>query len=289
MLFNRAWKGIGLMLVMLLCIQLLAGCLQTDKPKQESIEPKPSTEQLERVDLLNQTADEMYKKVMQGDITGGRTVIQQVSDLVTTIRYEGLTTLEGLNALTEAVAQGKRLLNSTRYSSDEGVVAAAQIRLAADALSHPEQPMWLQYYKLLKEDLNGIEQAAKSEKLADFKKDVGSFERHISIIHPSLLISRDPTDVEKLDSLVTFVAGQFKTEQSPYQPIVNLLPAIHQIIDKLFLKKDTTAFLPVVDDKNPILWTFVMASVIMAALGFAGWRLSKKDNGMVLVRRKEER
>ncbi|WP_028548641.1 sporulation protein YpjB [Paenibacillus sp. UNC451MF] len=288
MLFKRAWKGIGLMLVMFLCIQLLAGCAKADKPKQEASDPKPSAEQLERVDLLNQTADDMYKKVMQGDITGGRAVLQQLSDLVTTIRYEGLTTLEGLNALTESVTQGKRLFNAVRYSPDEGQVAAAQIRLAADALSHPEQPMWLQYYKLLQDDLNGIEQAAKNEKLPDIQKSVGVFERHITIIHPSLLISRDPTDVEKLDSLVTFVTGQAKSEKAPYQPIANLLPSLHQIIDKLFLKKDTTAFLPVVDDKNPILWTFAIGSVILVALGFAGWRLAKKDNGMVLVRKKDE-
>lgn len=289
MLGKRAWKGIGLMLVMILSIQLLAGCTRTDKPKQEADDLKPSNEQLQRVELLNQTADEMYKKVMQGDITGGRDVLQQVSDLVTTIRYEGLTTLEGLNALTDTITQGKRVFNAVGFKPDEGQVAAAQIRLATDALSHPEQPMWLQYYKLLQEDLNGIEQAAKSEKLPDFQKSVAVFERHISILHPSLLISRDPTDVEKLDSLVTFVSGQARSEKSPYQPVTNLLPTIHQLIDKLFLKKDATAFLPVVDDKNPILWTFAIGSVILAALGFAGWRLAKKDNGMVLVRKKDER
>ncbi|MCS7462496.1 sporulation protein YpjB [Paenibacillus doosanensis] len=287
MLRIKVGRGIGLLLVAMLGMQLLAGCRQAEKPAQEA-EPKPSTEQLQRVELLNRTADDMYKKVMQGDVMGGRDALQQLSDQVTTIRYEGLTTLDGLHALTEAVTQGKRVFNAARFSPDEGQVAAAQIRLATDALSHPEQPMWLQYYKLLQDDVNGIEQAAKDKEAQQFQKSVFLFERHISIIHPSLLISRDATDVEKLDSLVTFMSGQARTEKEPYQPVGNLLPTVRQMLDKLFLKKDTTAFLPVVDDRNPILWTFAIGSVILAALGFAGWRLAKKDNGLVLVRKKDE-
>ncbi|MFE5317201.1 sporulation protein YpjB [Paenibacillus sp. NPDC056579] len=287
MLYRGTWRSLGLVLVVVLGIQLVAGCSKGDKPI-ESVEPKPSTEQLQRVELLNETADDMYKKVMQGDLDGGRALLQQVSDQVTTIRYEGLTTLEGLNALTESVTQGKKLFNSVRVSPEEGQIAAAQIRLATDALSHPEQPMWLQYYKLLQEDVNRVEQAGKEQKLPQFQKAVSVLDRHVTIIIPSLLISRDPVDVDKFRSLITFIAGQARTEQQPYQPIDNVLPQVRQLIDKLFLKKDTTAFLPVVDDNDPILWTVAIGSVIIAALGFAGWRLSKKDNGLVPVRKNDE-
>lgn len=286
MLFRGARKSAVLVLAAALLIQLITGCAKGDKPLLPD-EPKPSAEQLQRIELLNETADDMYKKVMEGDLDGGRALLQQLSDQMTMIRYEGLTTLEGMNALTGTVTQGKKVLNAVRISREEAEVAAAQIRLATDALSHPEQPIWLQYYKLLQDDVATVEQTAKDRKLQELQKAAMTLERHTSIVVPSLLISRDAVDVDKFHSLITFISGQARGEKEPFQPVINLLPTVRQMIDKLFLKKDTTAFLPVVDDSDPILWTFVIGSVIIAALSFAGWRLSKKDNGLVRVRKRD--
>ncbi|NOU97529.1 hypothetical protein GC093_30530 [Paenibacillus sp. LMG 31456] len=275
------------MLAVLLGVGLLVGCQNTSKSSREAAAPKPTQEQLQRVGLLNQAADDMYSKVMQGDYAGGRAILQQLGVQIPQISYEGITSVDGLNALTETVTEANKVFNSVRFSPEEGQISAAKIRLATDALTHATQPMWLQYYKLLQEDMDQLEQAAKEQRKAGIQKGVLQFEQHISVIHPSLLISRELADVDKLDSLVSFVSGQARLEQENYKQITNILPTLRQHIDKLFMKKEATAYLPVIDQQNPIIWTLAIGSFIIAALAFAGWRLAKKDNGVIPVKRQD--
>ena len=103
---------------------------------------------------MNQIADEMYKQTMDGQVTEARNKLMQMSDQIPKIHFEGITSVEGLNALTETITRAKRVYNAADYSPEEGQVAVAKIRLATDALSHKNQPMWLQYYKVLQNDTN---------------------------------------------------------------------------------------------------------------------------------------
>jgi sporulation protein YpjB len=285
MLWKRNTKWFGIVLVLSLSSTLLFGC-SSAKGNKPAITP-PSQEQLQKVELLNQTADDMYQKVMQGDVSGGRVVLQQLSDQVTQIRFEGITSVEGMNALTESVTQAKRVFNAAKFNPGDGQVSAAKIRLATDALTHANQPMWLQYDKLLQDDVNMLEHAAKEQNKAQLQKGAAQLEQHYGVIHPSLLISRSATDVEKMDSLAAFVKTQIASSADPYKNILNAVPPIRQVLDKLFMKRETTAYLPYADQQNPILWTLVIGSVIMMALGFAGWRLSKKDHGLVTIHRND--
>ncbi|TDF99369.1 sporulation protein YpjB [Paenibacillus piri] len=281
-------KGTGFLLAVLLGVALIAGCQPAKPSTHDKAMVKPTQEQLQKVELLNQTADDMYDKVMKGDVTGGRNALQQIGEQLTQIRYEGLTTVEGMNALTETVTDAKRVFNAVRFSPIEGQVSAAKIRLAADALTHTAQPMWLQYYKILQNDLDQLDQTAKQQKKTDMQQTEQQFEQHLSVIHPSLLISSNPSDVEKLDSLTRYLSGQVRSDQDTFKQVINILPTVRQHLDKLFMKREATAYLPIVDDQNPILWILAIGSFIIAALGFAGWRLAKKDGGLVSVKKPTE-
>jgi sporulation protein YpjB len=283
------WKAAGFMIALLIVGQLLVSCQKAQQSEDQAMTPtKPVPEQLQKMELLNQTADNMYKKFKQGDLEGGRADLQQLSDQVPQISYKGVTSVEGLHVLTETIMEAKRVFNAVRFSPDEGQAAAAKIRLATDALTHPTEPMWLQYYKVLQEDIDQMEQSSKIGKKQELQKAVSQIEYHISIIHPSLIISRNPTDVEKLDSLIVFISEQARSEQEPYKQVINILPPLRQTIDVLFHKKEATAYLPLIDNQNPTLWTLVIGSVILAALAFAAWRLSKKDGGVVSIRKQAE-
>lgn len=288
MWFKGAWKGTGLMLAMLLSTQLFTGCSQQSNVSTKNNVLAPTPEQVERVEQLNRSADDMYTKVMQGDITAGRKVLQQIGDQVTQVQYFGIASVEGMNALAETVTQAKRVFNAVKYSPVDGQIYAAKIRLATDALTHSNQPMWLQYYKLLQEDVNGIEGYAEQKQKQGLTQSLNQLQQHYAMIHPSLLISRDPIDVEQADSLMTFLNNQLRSNQEPYGAVLSVMQPLRQMIDKLFLKKDAAAYLPIVDQQNPILWTLAIGSFILAALAFAGWRLSKKNNGLVSVRKKDE-
>lgn len=288
MWLNYKVKVGSLILILMIGAQLLAGCMLLQKPLEQTNSPKPVQDQLQKLELLNQTADEMYKKVMQGDLVGGRAFLQQLSEQIPQIRYEGITTLEGLNALTETITQGKRVFNSVNLSPEEGQASVAKIRLATDALTHSQEPMWMQYYGQLQDDLDQMERSMHAQKKPELVTAEAGFRQHIAIIRPSLLINRNPIEVEKLDSLVLFVTEQIRSEQELYKQILNVMPNLRQTIDVLFLKKQATAYLPIFDDHNPILWTLVMGSIILSVLGFVAWRFAKKDDGVITIRKRLE-
>ncbi|UUZ86921.1 sporulation protein YpjB [Paenibacillus sp. P26] len=215
----------------------------------------------------------------------GRASLQQMNDQLTQIRFEGITSVDGMHALTDTMLEATKAFNAVNYNRAAGQVAAVKLRLATDALTHANQPMWPQYYKRLQEDIGKVEQAAKDKNKARLQQAAGELSQHYGIVHPSLLISRNRTDVEKMDSLTNFVKMQAGSDEDPYKNVLNAVPPLQMTLDKLFMKKETTAYLPYTDQQNPILWTLVIGSIIMAALSFAGWRLSKKDDGVYPIRR----
>lgn len=248
-------KRLGLIITALLVAALLGGCSGNDKDKNEAEAPKPSQEQLQKADLLNRTADDMYQKLLQGEVEDSRIVLQQLTDQISQIRYEGLTSAEGMTALTQTVTDAQRIFGLAKVQPEDRQIAAAKVRLAADALTHPTQPLWLQYYDRLQDDVTGVEQAAKSQRQSDLQSASSRLEHNYSIVQPSLVIGRMPSDVEKMDSLVAFVRSQSLLQGEPFDDVLNAVPAMRQMLDKLFMRQATTAYLPYPEPQNPILWT----------------------------------
>ncbi|GLI07220.1 hypothetical protein YDYSG_32500 [Paenibacillus tyrfis] len=284
----RRWRRFGVWLTLSVSLMLVATGCGEGKSTKETSASKPSAEQVQKIELLGQTAEELYQKAKQGDVPGSLMALQQLSDQIPKIRFEGLTSIEGMNALTRAVTDAKRVFNATSFKPEEGLMAAGKIRLAADALTHPHTPLWLQYDKLLSDDVSLLEKAATDKNRAEVRKGAALLDQHIGLIRPSLLISRSPTDVEKLDSLATFIKLQAQGEGELYRNVLNAVPPIRGLLDKLFLKRETTAYLPYPEQQNPILWIVTIGSVILASLAFAGWRLSQKNGGLVPVRRPDQ-
>ncbi|WP_159883049.1 sporulation protein YpjB [Paenibacillus puerhi] len=284
------WSWIGLAAILLL--PLLGGCGDLQGAKQQGQTERTasvlSERQKQQIKLLNDAAEVLYQNMQKGNVEDGRVVIQQISDQVTQISFDGVTSIEGMKALTETITQARRVMGAVKFDPDAGQVAAARVRLAADALSHSSQPMWLQFYKPLQDDLDAVEQAAKANDSSALHDAISHLDQHYATVHPSLVIGRPAEDVEKMDSLLAFVKSQVAGPQTSLRNVLNAVPPMRQMLDKLFMKRETTAYLPYPEQQNPILWTMGLGSFILAALGFAGWRLSKKNDGLVPVKRGKE-
>jgi sporulation protein YpjB len=241
-------------------------------------------EKVQRVEFLNQIADEMYKQTMDGQVAEARNKLMQMSDQIPKIHFEGITSVEGLNALTETITQAKRVYNAVTYSPEEAQIAVAKIRLATDALTHKNQPMWLQYYKVLQNDTSALNQDVKADKQQEALANFGKLSQHVAIIHPSLLISRDAASVEKLDSLLVFLRKNLNSKPMATRQLESGLEHLNHTLDELFMKnKDAIAFVPITDPKQPIIWSVGIGLIIVSVLSFAGWRMYQSGRGIVPV------
>jgi sporulation protein YpjB len=288
MFIITGYRWFSIVMLTLIMILIVSGCgnsQQVSTPQKHKVTPQ----QLQKVEFLNQTADEMYKKAMEGQMMEARSKLLQISDQITGLNFEGIVSLEGLHALTESVTQAKRVYNAVSFSHNEGQIAAAKIRLATDALTHANQPMWLQYEKLLHSELDLIDQAIKASKRQDALTNFSKLNQHIAIIHPSLLINRNETDVEKLDSLLVFLKTELNKDPMAGNNVQSGIEQLHQVLDDLFKgKQEATAYLAMPDAKHPILWAISIGAIISSVLTFAGWRMFRSKQDWVAVNKKEE-
>ncbi|NOU89398.1 hypothetical protein GC102_27175 [Paenibacillus sp. LMG 31460] len=288
-MFNYSgMKWLTTTLLLAAVISLSSACGVSTSTNGQAAKPI-DPEQVERIAFLNQIADDMYKQTMDGQVTEARNKLMQMSDQIPKIHFEGITSVEGLNALTETITQAKRVYNAAAYSPEEGQVAVAKIRLATDALTHKNQPMWLQYYKVLQNDTNNLSEDVKANKQKEALANFGKLSQHIAIIHPSLLISRDAASVEKLDSLLAFIRTNLNSQPMSTRQLESGLDHLNHVLDDLFLKnKDAIAFVPITDPRQPIIWSLGIGLIIVSVLSFVGWRMYQSGRHIVPVKQTRE-
>jgi sporulation protein YpjB len=255
--------------------------------KQSAAETKPPTdEQLKQIELLNAAADEMYRSAMDGDLDTARGKLAELGERVTATRFDGIASIEGVGALSEAIVQAKRVFQAVKYSPEQGKLAAAKIRLATDALTHANQPMWLQYYNVMIEDAERLEQAVRAGDKPASLAALGQLSARYAVIRPSVLITREPQEAEKIESLFAFFNNQLNAPQWEPDTLDNGMKQLRLAIDELFGRADKSAYAPFVDRPRPIVWITGIGSIIAAVLAFAWWRIFRYERTAIVTAHK---
>lgn len=235
---------------------------------------------------FNQSADAVYRYALEGDLPKVRGELTRLEQLVKRIHLGKLTTVEGVKAISDSVVETKRAVNAVRIDMDRWLVVTAKLRLAADALNHPQQPMWLQYYKVFSDDLNQMEQGLAQKQDAKTKSAYNSFLQHYRIIRPAAIIQRSPEAIERFDSYLTFLRKKVASNpivKSETEDAVNLG---RELVQEMFLKKkDTPTFVPISGGDDPWIWTIGIGAVVISVLSYVGYRKYQYEKLLELQRK----
>ncbi|GIP37446.1 hypothetical protein J31TS4_07260 [Paenibacillus sp. J31TS4] len=273
-------------LVAVLIVAFLAGCgtMENDPIRRETA--GQDSAEWTKLERLGGTAEELYQATAAGDIEAAKQTLDRLEEQVTGISYTGLTTLEGMKALTDTVEESKRVFQAVRFSGEDAGVAAVKLRLITDALTHKQSPMWLQFEGGQMEALRQLKSAAAQKLEREAIAAAASAEQKYRMIRPSLYVSREPADVEKLDSLFTHLNKLLKPAPTNYEDIQKTAAALEQEFREIFHRqRDKTAYLPVQGGDTPILWTLFMGSFIIAVLSFVAWKMFHSDKSIARVPR----
>jgi sporulation protein YpjB len=265
---TRAFKV--MLLYVVVFIAMLTGCAeQSDEFTPTIVIPQSQEKPLR---LLNHSAKALYDFTKKGEYEEARFELDRFSDLLTAVSYKGIATLEGVNALTQTVMNARRIYSRVQLSEKDAMISATQLRLITDALTHPNHPMWLQYEPVLKQDVLDLTSMVNSN------NDVGSLaalkklHEHYSIIHPAALITRQAMIVEKSDSLFKLLTVELSVAKVDYQRVKMGLNQLPIMLNELFGSKDSQASVKVEIENSNVMWTTFIASVIITALVYVGWR-----------------
>lgn len=278
---------------MLLCslMIILLGCTSSKTSQEAGAGIQENTVQLnperqQKLQSLNTASDSLYNNALKDDIRGVKQELERISILISEIEFSGLSSIEGLHALTGSVLEAGRLTNAVKIDMEAIKLTAAKIRFATDALTHKNNPLWHQYYELLTADLQSLGQSVRDARRTDAENAFAKFTLHLDTIKPAILISKPLLEVERVQSLVTYLKSQLRIQPHQAKEIQKGILLMQASLDKLFDKSDQGAFMPIVPPENPVYWTIGIGTAIILALIYTAWKMYKGQDDIVPARKR---
>ncbi|MHA6530943.1 sporulation protein YpjB [Paenibacillus sp. BAC0078] len=229
---------------------------------------------------LEESAEALYGYVEEGDVVKAREESGKISQIFISSSFEGLTSVEGVNALSSVIIDLKGTLAAAQISPQKWEAAAARLRLAVNSLNHPRQPMWLQYYKLIREDLNDMEQSAATNDLKGWQTALDRLQGRYDNIRPAVIISRTPESVNAFDSWLSYAAG-IPSSSQPIQRarLLEIISYGQDAARVLFGKErnEPALTLPLAPQGYSI-WGLLAGGFIIASLVYVAYRKYRGEN-----------
>ncbi|MFS0871265.1 sporulation protein YpjB [Paenibacillus xylanilyticus] len=226
------------------------------------------------IQQLNEEATSLYRHALEHNIEEVRNSIMRISERLEHISFEGQTTVEGIHAISETIVEVKEA--AVRVKSDDTGLqqASAKLRLAADSLANPAKPLWLQYYKIVQNDLQALSTAVnRHENGAALSSQYAVLEEHYETIRPAAMIRREPYEIAQLDAWLSHTKGLTAAKQPDIAQLQSMVSQGEELVNQLFgREKDESAFVPFVQGPNRRAAGLFITSVIVAALTYAGYR-----------------
>lgn len=229
----------------------------------------------EKLRMLDEVAATLYRAAKAGQPAEAKAELERFADLMTRFSYSGVTSLEGLNALTSLVAESREVYNRVQFNEREALLAAAKLRLAADALSHKEKPLWLEYRGTFEQDAKQLRDAVSKGRQEEARQALQVFYDHYLIIRPAVLISRSTEMAEKIDSWFIFMNGLVSASDYDAALAKEGADNTDRLIEELFREGDLSALAGPGETGTPALWAAMVCGAIVSVLVYVGYRKYK--------------
>ncbi|MNW47373.1 Sporulation protein YpjB (SpoYpjB) [compost metagenome] len=284
--------------VLILCVSILLTMLETVEasPAKDNITKEQHAavlneqERAERLQQLEQVTEQLYQDMQQGNTTRANDNMDKLTDTLGGLSFKGLTSVEGIHALAETIMDTKATLVRVELNAEDWVITSARLRLAVNSLTHKEKALWLQYYKVMADDLHKMNRARAEGSPSQFKAGFESLQSHYDVIRPAAIISRDAADMNRFDSWMSYIAGLARGDSWDENAVREALRHGDDLIRKLFGRKsDDPVFLPITGYNNPWYWTLLIGAWIMIALLYTGYRKFRGNEKVTSLRDRSDR
>lgn len=232
--------------------------------------PEDAAQQAAR---LSQVADQMYRHVLEGDINLVGKELQEVNDIFESSSLQKLTSVEGIHALSESIIEMKEAVARVRIDPEQWKTASAKLRMAADGLNNPKKPIWMQYYKLIREELGQMRAGLDKGEILAAKQAYDRLQEHYELIRPAVIIQRSPSDVTMVDSWISYMGGLVNAVQPKPAEIESMIGQGEEMFNGLFgKKKDYPALAPLEQVDGSWPWMFWGGAFIAVILAYSAYR-----------------
>ncbi|MBY9081672.1 hypothetical protein KIH86_04760 [Paenibacillus sp. HN-1] len=257
----------------------------SDKSGQtlESAAPEPAKatdgSAEEPAQRLEDMTEALYRYASEGDVNKARATAEAISALFASSSFGDRTSVEGINALSGTIIDMKTAMNAVNMQPDRWISAAARLRLAVNSLNHARQPMWMQYYKLMLEDMKEMERGAAAGDSSGWTTALKSLRVRYDLIRPAVLVDRRDVEANRFDAWLSFAEGLGAGKPAPgREERVGAISHGREAVRALFGKeKDEPTLSTPLAPKNYGMAGWLAGGFILAALAYTGFRKYKGE------------
>jgi sporulation protein YpjB len=231
----------------------------------------------------------LYDAVTEGKLDEATTSLILIEKQFRSLPMQEITTAEGVQALAQTIAELKRAGAATTPSQEGWLIGAAALRLAADALAHPDKPIWHQYRTLLSEDLNTLStailpsQTQQQGAVSVPETAIQAFVRlegHYRVIRPAVLLKSEPWLVERGDSSIRYAGRVLRADPPNADLLPSVVQPLREAMEGLFptgLGHDAASTVVPPIASPPWGMSALLGTFIVTILTWVGWRRYKLE------------
>ncbi|WEK55720.1 MAG: sporulation protein YpjB [Candidatus Cohnella colombiensis] len=230
------------------------------------------------------SAETLYTAVNNGDFAQVLTIMKVIEQRLIHLSLKDVVSAEGIEALAANVAGLKKATIAVKQDPLQWQMGAAKLRLAADALANPDQPLWFQYQSVLKEDISTLKgtlvayasgQQVPKAALTASKQ----LQQHYQLIRTAALLKLAPELIERSDSVFRYMNTLMQAQSPKYELVQNMMEPLQDAITALFPEDGKATATTIVGATSvPLGWMITLGVFIIAVLSWASWKRYQSEH-----------
>ena len=181
-----------------------------------------------------------------------------------------------IQLLSSVILQLEKQLNHVSPDPTKTLDAAKRLRIAFDALSHPHQPLWQQFYQPLQQKIQHYKEIlSSSSDQGAMQQEWTSIRHDFFLLWPGLVLGKSQMTVEKVDSLLKKIEKTSNLQQK--REYVQLLA---NMLRPLFFgsEQEVIALVNPVQAISLQLMITILSCFILLILSYVSWKRYKQSH-----------
>lgn len=231
-----------------------------------------ATHHTSSIEKLDQISDEALQLVKSSRYEEAKKLLEYFSDqfLLYTMENHSFS-IDETRIVTLAHNEAIEAMSNGTMNHEERINRVTKFRLAIDAITSSNQPLWTGMEGPIMTVFAGVKEAALKGENESFHSQLNSFLSLYEMIYPSMKLNAPVQTVQKIDARIQFI-DEYRPQILSDQTSQIELEALEQDLRDLF---DQTSE----DEADPSLWWVIITtgSIIIVTLSYVGWRKYKGE------------
>lgn len=244
-------------------------------------QPQPQGQKLEQ---LETATEQLYQYMQSGNVNKSQEQLSIVVELVKSISFKQLTSIEGIHELAGAIMDVQQVIVSVSISEEEWQRSSASLRLAVNSMLHHKAGLWLNYYKVMSEQFKSMNLAQTNGDKEKLQAAISQLNGNYQLIRPAAVIVRDASTISQFDSWLSYASKLSEQQQPDWEVWKGLLSQGELALNQLFGKAThDPVFLPIIYNQHPWRLVLLISGWILLSLLYTAWRKYKAEQDHIVT------